>query len=500
MLGMVEFSSGKSLPLQDLVDHVPSTALMGETNVVVSELLAKDTFVDDLDARRVFINAVSRKSPRSRAVSALITLCHYGDDPVTRVESDFIDDRFAELLGPEVQLACHPAGRLNLLPRQEVFRFLCKSVCHRIVNFLGSLFASPKGDSIVRAWVDTTDATFPEEVQEYPLLIFPFTRRISRQIQYLRQCRELKREVVLTGIPYRLRDMIRVALDWKNRDRHITLAEKNGFERMADRWIRAGVKNVFTTDEFEVASCILHDRLRQSGVRTVNRSHGVSTYGPYVSYSVFRCHTIQQIEFYGSRGDVGQFELVSRRLPKRLRIASADTAYDPVFIYLFGSWQRAGKLYEAKLELESALTLARVSRSCGIPMIGKAHPNTTDAEIEARSQALSIDMAHDLPELENRHPIFLTLLSSAYFNYLDRGPVLIFTDNLIRPQVVFGDQIETVPISNAGDSLCPYLAADHWIQTFERQIALYEQSKQSILPANEPLASLDPLHLPRSKD
>ena len=485
MLGTVEFSNGTTFPLQEIFDRVPSTAYMGSTHVNVAELLARGAFENDLQARQVYINAICRKSPRARAASALIALTRDGADQVARVESDFIDERFAPLLGPDVELVCHRRRSRNLLKRVEIVRFLGKAVCHRLLNFIGSLQRQANPESVVRAWVDTTDATFPREVEKFPLLIFPFTRRISRQLKYIQKCRRRKRKILFTGIPYRLRDMVKVALDWKGRDRNIIVAETRAFQRMADRLIRAGIRNIYTTDEFEVASCVLHGHLKQSGVQSINRSHGVSTYGPFVSYTVFRCHTQQQIEFYGDRGSVERFELKNWGTPQRERLQLLGE-YDPVVVYLLGSWARAGKKYEAQLEATAVRELARAAQALGIPVIGKAHPNTTDAKIDELSRSLKVPVARTLPDISNQHPVFFTLLSSAYFDFLNRGPVYIFKDGLIRPEVLFGDQIETVDASSLHPTLSRFEDATYWQQAFQKQLAKYEPGSQdhSSVPEN----------------
>ena len=168
MFVTVEFRNRSTIQLASLIDDAPSTAFLGTTHVQVCEILASGMAPESLF--KVYVNTLSKKSRKARAISALANLIRASEDPVVSVSSDFIDERFQNLLGKRVELNCSKKEARNSLDKVEIFRFLGKALLHLLFRLFGSLSRLRKFDAVVRAWVDTTDRTYPEQIDSHVLL------------------------------------------------------------------------------------------------------------------------------------------------------------------------------------------------------------------------------------------------------------------------------------------------------------------------------------------
>lgn len=475
MNGKVEFQDGTTLPISQVSNIVPSTAFQGEPHVQVCDQLLGQ--FQDRDSRHIFLNTLSKKSSRARAITALLFLARRTTNPLIRIESDVVEERFQPLFGDQVTLVFHGSPKSNALDRFEIVRFLGKALLHTIFRFAGVFFSKRQGPTVIRAWVDSTDRAYRDQIDHHPLVVFPFFGSHLRQLKYLIRLVRQRRPFRVAGVPYRIRDLLAVAFFWNRRDQTITAAELHGFERLATRLIGAGIETIYTTDEYEVASFVLHERLIQSGIQSINRSHGIATYGPCVTYSVFRCHTESQAKFYQMRGSVGRFEIKPFQLNSRPLRRPDDTNYSPVFLYLMGNWRLAGKKFEEQLELTTIESLLQVSKKTSIPLILKAHPNMGRShrrDLESRFGISIIDQV-DQP-LETAHPIVMTLLSSAYYDYFHWGPVIICRNNDLDPTLVYGDDVVTYHVGSEEADLEKYMSPEHWNQQMQTQLERAERT------------------------
>ncbi|MEM9056555.1 MAG: hypothetical protein AAGD86_03710, partial [Pseudomonadota bacterium] len=336
----------RRLALRDLPDSVPSSSFMSDRHVAVCRRLASDQELSEA-LRPVYLNLLVTQSRRARELTALATLIDRGELAVRTLVSSVVSDDFVELLGGAVAIERRRRSRRPaLIDRSRALRFVAKGLVHRLYRLVRRRPLT--GTAFVRAWVDTTELAFGDEVRSATRLLYPFGGSPGRQLRYALACKRAGRAFSAMGIPYRLSDLAGIALRLSERDRRIAGAEHAAFAAHAEELQRAGVGTLFATDEFDAAAHVLHGALRASGVACINRAHGIAVYGPHVSYTRFHVLSQRQRAYYARYGDVETFAVGS--LAADGPTAGATPSGAPVAVFVLGNWRRTGKRYEAHFE------------------------------------------------------------------------------------------------------------------------------------------------------
>ena len=467
MSGFVELACGQRRKITSLIADVPSTVFLTNAHVQVCQKLAGD--LRDGNAHSVLVNLLVKRSVKAKAISALSFLYENGLLDIKRIESSIMGDQFREMFSQTIEWEYQPPAKATpALDFVEVRIFLGKVVANYLFRILGWFGDRQKCDTIVRAWVDTTDSTFSDLSGQEKYLVFPFFGGVKRQWKYIRRCRKEKRWFRFCGVPFGAVDALKIMLFPGKRDQLVPDAHVRAYSKLAKELISTGVNQIYTTDEFEAASHVLYRKLSEAGVRSENRSHGAATYGPYVWYDEFRCHTEGQVDFYSICGRVNQFKLRKRHCPELSRLDGLPETYRPVLIYLLGNWKNAGKAYEANVERNAVSKLVQCAQDLKLPIVLKSHPNLRTAERRKWNREFEVPVVEDC-ELEDRHPVFLTLLSSSYFEYRKYGPTFAFSSETLRPDLLLGPGVQTVDLESDYSELEKFRFADHWEESFKRQ-------------------------------
>lgn len=439
---------------------------MGPTHLAVCELMAASLQAPDRPDP-VYVNLLFKKSDPTKNATALITLIESGRLRVRSVTSRFIGPEFRSLLGPDVRIDLRKPRARNAINRRQQIRFALKVGAHLAFRALRRPLPSRR---VVRAWVDTTHAVYPEAVENGSLYIYPFTGNALRQLRFFRRCRDRGWLYSSMGLPYRLGDSVWVLLRPGRRDAIILEAEIRAYRKHAQDFLDWGVEHVLTTDDFEPASCELHGKLIERGVTCLNASHGVGVYGPHVRYSHFRFLNPEQKAFYEQRG---LFEKHSYwRLPEGAAERPPRSGpYRPLVVYLQGNWRQSRRRYESEFEERLVFAAREACRDLGLDFAVKVHPNVRFWNL-ARLRRRGIRLIRSLGEIGPSDPIFLNLLSTAYYTYLYDGPTVFVCDDLLQPWKLFGDGILFQRIEDLESELGRFREETHYKSRYEEQIQL----------------------------
>jgi hypothetical protein len=446
---------------------VPYLYFTGQTHLDVCELLASHNGLGPTP-QSVYINFLFTRSDKARQITALIKLVRVGKLRVRSVTSDFIGPEFADLLGDGICINLRTPRNYKLINIKQFIWFFVKILLHRFYHLLRH--RGLKSNVVVRAWHEGADHAYPEIVKSATLLLYPVAGNLLRHIRYYRLCRTKGRSISIMGLPYRLLDIPKILLRWKNRERLLVEAEAYGFRKHAQEINAMGVDAVYTTDECEMASGELHGMLMDHGVKCVNSSHGIANYGPFVKYTHWSFYNEQQLLFYRKRSCFESCNVRTILPPEAKPRTVGPSEYDPIVVYAQGNWLPSGKLYEARLEKEAVMRAKKACKELGLSLVIKAHPNMRTGSANRLHRQYGVDPLRRMEDISDRHPIFLNLLSTSYYTFMLHGPALLLMNDLIHPQDIFGYDAHCVRLEDIQAELAQFRDSAFWVLCHRQQI------------------------------
>jgi hypothetical protein len=302
---------------------------------------------------------------------------------------------------------------------------------------------------LFRAYVETTEISHRGEAPSAIVFTYPFKTRFRRQLLYWLRSLIERKKFHLMGIPYRFGDRWRVIFNRTDRDKAIVSIETEAHRRHATEIGQWGFQEVFSDSESEAFGWVLNRYLHQQGIKTINRSHGVGVYGPYIWYD--RCDFRNELQ----RKYYEPFAVIGKSTANRtgLRPDSDAISIDPVrnprplsLVLLKGNWEAARKHFEAGFERELAAVLQKVSNASGAQFLVKFHPNATWFYKRSFCRKFGASEAGQIPAELLDSTVFINTLSTAGLDLAGSAPVIFARHELQDPRDVFGQQIVTASL------------------------------------------------------
>ncbi|MBT8326144.1 MAG: hypothetical protein KJP21_00390, partial [Bacteroidia bacterium] len=242
--------------------------------------------------------------------------------------------------------------------------------------------------------------------------------------------------------PYRISPIFKTLYN-KNIDYLITVFEYTGAISHANYFLKDhGIRKILTTEEFEVGSFSFSKQLIENGIHVTNACHGLSVYSPFVYYSKFLLINKKQQELYSIFNEYLDFEIMYEETYEK-----DESEVSKIIFVDQGDLSKLGLHYEASLRGEVLSILNQTSKK-GLSSIQiKTHPNTKQGEIKRLQSQYEF-----LPIIKNLEPpleglVFITLYSTAYYDFRNHGRFLFIEDDLFNPSLFFGPKIKTVHVS-----------------------------------------------------
>ncbi|AYF47617.1 hypothetical protein [Pseudomonas sp. PS01298] len=450
-------SDGSVIHIGEIRDKCAQSIFQTSLFYDVCDFLARAHKLDGLE-HKVLVNLYALKSSRVKDIAAL---AYYVNEHVDGVfEVCALDDSIAvlqELIGAESivfrRLGGAPHAYIEKANRQAI---AMKIILNRLFRLVPSrVSVSP---SIVRGWVDVTEAMYAKEVFSSSLLLYPFPFGMARQFRFFRSVKKRGGKVRFSGLPYQLSGLLRLLFAKGRGDVDVVRIETSAYQRYARELIAEGVKVVYTSDEFEVASIALYERLIEAGVTIINTAHGVGLYSPYVAYSEFKGINASQSNFYQQRCS-GLKPSIRKSRNTKLPLASVDAsrALPPAVVLLDQNFLTFNCVAESNALVQTQRILEEFCSAKNVPFFIKVHPNSSPTE-----QLNGSVRVRDWAAISGFRPIFVTVNSTAFYDVQGYGPVLVCDEPSFLPEIYFGGELLVYRYVNLVEKLLNLIQEDAW--------------------------------------
>jgi len=459
---------GTEVSLDQLSGEVSASLFQTDHHYALCAQVARAQVADE-GVYKVLHNLLALKSRVLMGLTALLSEPQLGLEPprqvlLSRAVVGAVGDTLAAR-GIEVVTLTHDTP---LLPRSVAVAFFLKAVLHRLYRLVARPLLA--GVPMVRAWVDVTDVMYGQLYERAQVRVFPFSYGLGRQFVYVRSLGRRGVRWSFDGVPFGVSDAVAALLSPGN-SRHLRLAraEWKAYDRFGRELLRAGVNELYSSDEFEVGAVAAGERLRQGGAAYVNTAHGIGLYCPQVAYTRFEYLNDYQAAFYRSLGNpmaLRRRDKMNSRLPfERQELEQADPL---AVVYVHQNFEAYNLPSERAAQDRIMRALSPLARSLGVQAVLKLHPNTPAARFRADLPA-DVRVAGRWDELRGLRPVFLTIYSTAYYELSLVAPVLVYRAPTYSPQVYLDGEFETFDLSDLAERIASLKDRAIWAALADRQ-------------------------------
>ncbi len=483
----VELEDGSILPLSAIRNRSPSTVRCMPEHVELCERAAK-LLTDDPTEFSVYVNHLVIHSSVLLQLSSLLYFLRSGELKARKLVIDVELPNLEEFGGKdlEVEYSKRKPSR-NFLRRGLFISFFFKFCAHRLYRLLRRRISPSR--QLIRAYVDTTTRAYQSQIQNSVIYIYPFKTNFFRQVEFLRECHRTKLPATRMGLPYPIWSIFGLLWRFRNRDLPLIRIEINAHRAHANEISKAGFATVFSDSESETTGWVLNQELRKQDITTINTCHGVGVYGPYIDFDQCVFYNPMQRQFYDQRARIGKYFYRATSIAAIEKTRSGAKSSSLQIVLLQGNWKNAGKLYELEFETRLTHQLKSIAAELNCEFVIKVHPNTSDSQIKDIESEFGIPAIKHLEETAQLRHVFINTLSTAYYSFMNRGPILFATDHLLDPGLVFGETIEKVTEGNMKAKIQSLQDSEAFEQAIRIQIE--QESHEPVFDLDSALVQLE---------
>jgi hypothetical protein len=411
---------------------------------------------DSTELEEIVTNILSLKCSLIRELTAIA----YHQQEIGNIESvtgpEIIRDILSHHICPDRLPTFRSAPPKEFVDKGPILSLIIKALAHRTFRIL-SRPLHLKID-VVRAWVDVTFEMYRDEIPSSQIRVFPFPLRPTRQFRFIAGLKQRGLRWSIDGLPYSLCQCFIIPfLRGRKRLNAFARVEFNAFKAYADTIQGHGIKNVYTSDEFEVGAIAAGEAFKRAGIRYINSAHGVGFYCPRVCYSEFRYITRSQKDFYETHNP----GLVTRRRPDRTE-ANKPLTVDGIDRIVFVHQGYSAKAFKKESEVEIAIlqALSRLATEQGLKLLVKCHPNASNLARWLKRHSIEAEVHQTWNEIARRRCIFVEINSTAYYMIREMGPVLVYQAPSFSPHIYLEGEFETFDLTSLPNKLLKLLKAD----------------------------------------
>ncbi|MBC3242138.1 hypothetical protein HU723_23440 [Pseudomonas lurida] len=431
----------------------------------VCDFLARVHDLDRLE-HKVLVNLYALKSSRVKDIAALayyvrehvdnvVEVCAFDDSLAVLQNLVSTDSLVFRSLGGAPHAYIEKATRISIA---------MKVILNRLFRLIPSrVQISP---SVVRGWVDVTEAMYSKEVFSSSLLLYPFPFGMSRQFRFFRSIKKRGGKVRFSGLPYSFSGLWKLLVAKDKGDLTVVRIETSAFQCYAQELISKGVRTIYTSDEFEVASIAMYECLIKAGVTVINTAHGVGLYSPHVAYSEFKGVNATQSAFYHQRCS-GLKPSLRKSKNTKLPLASADQSrfLPPAVVLLDQNFLAFNCVAESNALIRTQQILENFCSSAEVPFFIKVHPNSSPTGLSHGSVRIK-----DWAAISAFRPIFVTVNSTAFYDVQGYGPILVCDEPSFLPEIYFGEDLLVYRYETLAEKLKNLIKEDAWWSAASRHM------------------------------
>jgi hypothetical protein len=470
--GCIVYRDGKRLPLEQLAGQVSASLFQTDLHYGLCADVAK-LQASDAGTFRVLHNLLSLKSRVLMGVTALLEGAGREAGAVRQVLlPPLVLRALGERLrqqGLDTESLPH---ELALVPRGVALAFFVKALLHRTYRVLARPLLADV--PLVRSWVDVSEVMYGELFPRAQLRVYPFSYGVGRQAAFVRALSRRGLRWSFDGVPYRLRDAFGALVSGRHRHLHLAQAERRAYEAFAEELLAAGVREVYSSDEYEVGAVAACERLAAGGAKYMNTAHGIGLYCPQLAYTRFDYLNDYQAAFYrrmGSSMELRKRQGANSRLPFERNELQASP--ELAVVYVHQNFEAYHLPSEIAAQQAVMARLADVARELGIPAFVKLHPNMPQARFKA-SLPPAVRVAGRWDELRGLRPVFLTIYSTAYYELAPVAPVLVYAAPTYNPAVYLDGAFRTFTMDNLVEQVGQLRNPAQWAALVDTQSASLE--------------------------
>ncbi len=441
----------KTVSFNEIFRQVPASIYASEVHDDVCYFIAKSVMQGkDEEFVKLYTNILLLKSKKTRVLSALIYLIDHDALYPDEIHCMYVDSEFfSHFLGKRSDTIKIFGGKKYTDLLDTKYRYVvfpAKAMIHNLYRLLQRKVSYKP--QCIKTYVEDTIRFYPDEIKESTIMIYPFNLNFNRQRGFINYCKKNHPEdYTLMGINYSLFRLLFFFFRYRMGDEAIVRLEYDGYKRHAKELLSKGLRKLYTLDEYEAASFVMHGYLMKNGVYVVNKTHGVGGYCLFLNYSKLYVYTSKQYKRYKKWNP--DLQIVYNDL--KIEDAKKETRSDAIEVVIMnGNMQAYGLYYEEDLERKIIEKLKESCDELGLRFSIKFHPNTFEKDKEIYKK-MGISIVESVDSIEN--PLFVTIFSTSFYDFLKYGPFVFLSDDLLNPKDVFGDDIEYTNYEDAKETL-----------------------------------------------
>lgn len=308
--------------------------------------------------------------------------------------------------------------------------------------------------SVIRSWVDVNELMYRDKIDYSTILIYPFFLNLKRHYSFIKQCKKNRYNFVFMGVPYSFKKLF--ACFTSNKQERIIKYiefEVEAYLAHANELIKKNIAEWNTSDEFEIASFVLGNEFRKEGITSINTSHGIGNYSPYISYDIFYTINAQQEQFYKKRSKYLLFRRRKNYINSEINHwdlwKKQESKY--LVVYIHATMEKAGLKYEAEMQNNIINILKEVDllKNSSIDLMIKFHPNLSNNKCRALEKRSGLKPFKDyslLKEYNHKKILFVNIFSTLFYELKDKVDFIFVVDEHLDSSIFFGDEIKKINI------------------------------------------------------
>jgi len=315
-------------------------------------------------------------------------------------------------------------------------KFKIKTFMKVLINKIFLIFKTKNSINntiIIRSWVEDCLELFKEDInQNCTFLVYPFAIKLKRQLLFIKELKKRNLHYSLMGLNYSWIDLLKWL--YSSSDLDYVNMEYNANKKHAQLLLKQfSATKLFTTDEFEIASFVMHATL-MSNLYITNSAHGTGKYSPYVAYDAFYVFNNAQKEYYKYLSSNIEYKTIKTPVVH-------DFKFNGNIILISQSLDYNDDSFVSNEEIKLIDTLKNFKN---FHFYIKLHPNSKITEYKC-SKTNSNLLLDDNKKMKNS--IFFTLFSTAYYDFQAYGITYLVETQYNKPELVFGKHERIIHIN-----------------------------------------------------
>lgn len=385
---------------------------------------------------KVLVNILALRSNKIKIITMLLLISK--NRKIKVIDIDFIDNNFQEFFEYDIKIVENKI-KLDYIDKSQFYNAIIKFIINRFFILLSNRKIT-NNKSVIRAWTELDIELHKKVFYSSMIYIYPFGINIKRGFNFIKTTYKETSNVTLMGVPYSFYKLISIFLSINIKDLRLLEYEIDAMKKHSKYF--KNYETIFTSDEYIPAIPILYDELIKEGKNVINVAHGMGIYNPYNIYTKFKLISNLQKNFYIKFEKEMQLIVEEKNL-NNLEFTNKNLEKKIIFVHQ-ANLEKFDLIYEYKFQKK----ILKILNSFNLSNIYiKLHPNTNKKEKkEIFLNYKNLTEIHNF-DTNRYNYLFLTMFSSAYYDFKKYGEFIFIKDDVFSPENMF-ENINILHIDN----------------------------------------------------